>query len=194
MSRPGSCVLMAMAVACLAACTEGPPVETGPQLLAIPPPTSPENLVQAIEVIFNDTVRSAEARVEEFGKLFAPEFTHRFSPDDIGGFGGWGLEREIAQAQRLVEARERGNLVALGLSVTHDPVRELYPPEEGREGWKGVFVTRLERLLVLRPGYDLPEDIHWRRTPRRDQVQIKFSPAPDGSRWFIAEWVDLPRP
>ena len=190
MSRAGFRTLVVMAVSCLAACTERPAVEPEPP--AIPPPTSPENLVKAIEVIFNDTLRSAGARVEEFGDLFAPDFRHFI--ETIGWDAGWGLDQEIAQARILFEARDGGDIETLGLRIMHDPAGALYPPEEDREGWKEVFVTRLDLLLVRRPGYEVPEDVHWVRSGLAGQARIKFSPAPDGSRWFIAEWLELPRP
>ncbi len=47
---------------------------------------------------------------------------------------------------------------------------------------------------MRRPGYELPEDNHWVRSGDGGQAQIKLSPAPDWSRWFIAEWLELPRP
>lgn len=53
-------------------------------------PTAPENLVLAIEVVYNDNVRSAGERFEAYADLFAPAFVfHYWGLEDCGRRCGW---------------------------------------------------------------------------------------------------------
>jgi hypothetical protein len=182
-----------MAVACLAACAEGPPVEPGPEPPAIPPPTSPENLVRAIEVIYNDRVRSAAERVEAYAALLAPDFVYQPSPGDLldclpDGMG-LGLAHEIAIHEALFEAQASGEVEALELRITSQPAEDLEPPPPGREGWKRVACT-IDLRLIAHPDHPAGPDI--RCLARRNGLALLLAaPSADRSRWFIAEWVSL---
>jgi hypothetical protein len=134
--------------------------------------------VRAIEVIFNDTVRSASERHREYENLFAANFEFYDAPPDYPFI--------IEEARGLFEAEESGDIESLRADIDFKPAANLDPTQPGREDWKEVLVTNIHVRLMFNPN-DGMEMIHGGAT-------ILAYPAPDGSRWFLGEWIVLPRP
>ncbi len=176
---------------CAAGCLFSPD-KTGPPPIPppeIPPPTSPANLIKAIEVIYNDKVRSASERLVAYDSLFAPGFLFYLQPVDQehGLPPSWGFATEHESHDGIFHAQDDGRIYSLTLSIVHDPARDLYPPEEGREGWKEVFATNVNLRLLYNPNDGLEVN--------GGQGRYKmFQVSPPTGRWYIGEWIDLPRP
>jgi hypothetical protein len=172
---------------CLFSPKEGdPPIEPPPP---IPPPTSPENLVKALEVIYNDKVRSASERLLAYDSLFSRDFIFRFQAVDIanGLPPSWGISEELESALGMFTAQDESRIYSLILSITHAQAQDLYPPVEGREGWKEVFATNIYLKLLNNP------DDGFEVNGGQGEYQMSQVRPPTG-RWYIREWIDLPRP
>lgn len=178
----------------------------------IPPLTSPDNVIAALEVIYNDTVRSAQERRDEYQKLLlerSPAFLFRFQPSDVGTDPGgtgvpippsWGRDEEINAHERLFTAQENGQVFSLTLDIQRlsdcpDPLEDPPPPgfgcpieESGKEGWYRIFATNVQLRLMFNPNDGLEVD--------GGQAEFDFAPVDpeDPTLWTIGEWKDLPRP
>ena len=171
-------VMTALTLCCYACADEGPTIPSGPQAPEIPAPTSPENLVRAVEVIFNDTVRSASERLREYSNLFAPDFEFHDPPPRYPFI--------LEEARGLFEGQESGDIYSLRASIVFKPAADLDPPEPGRENWKVMFASNIGFRLLMTPSDGYEEN--------GGQAMILAYPTAGGSRWFIAEWFVLPRP
>ncbi len=157
--------------------------------IPIPSPSTPENLVKAIEVIYNDKLRTKDERVTAYDSLFAPTFRFFIQPVDQehGLPESWGIATEIEAHEGMFKAQAEHRIYSLTLSVVHDPARPLYPPEVGREGWMEVFAASVNLRLLSNPNDGLEVN--------GAQGRFKmFQVPPPAGRWYIGEWVDLPRP
>lgn len=183
------CALLAFLLGCDGNfCPEdcgGPPPSPVPQ--TIPPPNSPENVIEAIEIIYNDKVRSARERSEAYASLFEPAFIFHFQGADVahGLPETWQLEQELAAHSRLFDAQERGNIYSVELVVRHGPAIGLIPSELGSAGWKEVFASYVYMRVMtnLEDGFEV----------NGGRAVFVFSPPSDGN-WQIAAWMDLPGP
>jgi hypothetical protein len=153
--------------------------------LVLPALTSPENVISAIQVIYNDKTHSKDDRLAAYASLLDSAFVFHFQPNDIGESTFWLLEEELAAHDCMFGAQAAGNIYSLELRVTNDPAQDLNPPESGREGWKEVFATSvyLRLMLNLDDGFEV----------NGGQSEFKFPPAENG-QFKIGEWIDLPRP
>jgi hypothetical protein len=97
----------------------------------------------------------------------------------------WGFAQEHESAEGLFTAQDNREIHSLTLTIVHDPARDLN--EEGREGWKGVFATSVNLRLLVTPNDGLEVT--------NQQANYKgFQVNPPTGRWYIGEWIDLPRP
>jgi len=160
----------------------------------IPAPTTPENVIKGLQVIYNDKVRGPQERIDAYVNLLSASgsdpneaFIFQFMPADIqmGLPPSWGLDSELAAHRAIFNAQSTGEVYSLELRITHDPAQDLTPPEVGREGWKQVLATNvyLRLMLNLEDGLEV----------NGGQAKFVFPPAHDG-KFKIAEWFDLPRP
>ena len=155
--------------------------------LVLPALTSPENVISAIQVIYNDKTHSKDDRLAAYASLFDSAFVFHFQPADVaqGLPPSWGLEDELAAHDAMFGAQAAGNIYSLELRIIHDPAQDLTPPETGREGWKEVFATNVYLLLMFntQDGFEV----------NGAQAEFKFPPA-EGGQFRIGDWTDLPRP
>ncbi len=160
---------------------------------SIPPPTSPENLIEALQVIYNDPVRTAEERLEAYRSLFSPanhdslpDFLFRFQPSDVapGEDPTWGLDAELQAHQNMFAAQTNRDIFSIELTIQYNPATELQFPEPGQENWREVFATNVFLRLMFNPQDGLLVD----------GGQAKFLCAPADGRWYIVEWMDIARP
>jgi len=153
----------------------------------LPPPSSPENVIEALEITYNDKVRGADERLAIYAGLFTSTFIFRLQPDDVaqGLPEQWGLRDELGMHERLFGAQDLGDVFSIELRVDHEPARDLTPPVSGRAGWKEVFAP----FVYLRLMFNIHEGIE----VNGSQAQFLFPPAERG-RFRIAEWNDLPNP
>ena len=161
-----------------------PPTQAAP---AIPSPTSAENVIEAIAVIYNDKVRIASDRSEAYATLFDPSFIFRFQAADVdsGLPPAWQLEEELAANRAMFNAQDHGDIYSLELRVTHDPAIDVVPSIPGSEGWKQVFASNVYLRLMLNPNEGVEVN--------GGQGVFVFSPPVNGE-WKIAAWMDLPVP
>ena len=197
------CLALALGVVCLAAalfpaCESDRSLSvqrtiTGPDPLPIPPPTSPENLLAALQVIYNDPARDANERLQLYRDLFPPAnrgslpgFTFHFQPADVAPGDGqsWGLDEELEAHVGMFGACESGEVRGLELSLTHLPAEPIEFPGEGQEDWAEIFVSNVFLRIMFNPEDGLVVD----------GAQARFLLAPTADRWFIVDWTDLPRP
>ena len=167
---------------------------TPPEPSEIPAPTSPENVVKSIEVIYNDDVRNAQERLDAYANLLSDgnstpseAFIFKLQPGDIinGLPPAWGRDAELAAHRAIFDAQAAGDIYSLELRITHDPAQDLTPPEIGRDGWKEVFATNVYLRLMFNTDDGLEV--------KGGQANFGFPPAANG-QFKIAEWIDLPRP
>ena len=162
--------------------------------LVLPAPTTPENVVAGMQVIYNDRTHSAIERRQAYENLLsdglgppAEAFIFNFQPSDIinGLPPSWGRDAEVAAHRAIFDAQEAGDIYSLELRITHDPAGPLTPPEDGREGWQQVFATN----VYLRIMFNTDDGLEVNGA----QALFEFPPAHDGA-YRIARWTDLPRP
>ncbi len=159
----------------------------------IPPPGSPESVLDAIAAIYNDTERSAAERAAAYTELFAPgahdlpEFNFELQPYDVqnGLPPEWGLTTESAVHDALFAAQERGEIFSLQMRMTFGVPSDPDPPVPGQEDWKEIFVTNFNLRLMFNPNDGLEVN--------GSQAEVLLAPA-SGGRWYMVEWQDLPRP
>lgn len=159
----------------------------------IPQPTSPENLIEALQVIYNDKVRNSSERGEAYENLFPPEdhedltFEFRFQPADVGREGipeSWGRDSEIAAHRNMFRAQEDRQIHSLTLTITHLPPEDpLDPPAPGA---KEIFATNVHLRLMFNPEDGLEVN--------GGQARFFAAPETDNSRWYLVKWEDLERP
>jgi hypothetical protein len=175
-------------------CEEDDPTEPGDDSLVLPALTSPENVITAMQVVYNDRTHGPIERFEAYATLLTndldpPEraFKFIFQPSDIqnGLPPSWGRPAELAAHEAIFNAQSAGDIYSLELRITHDASQDLTPPEVGREGWKELFATSVYLRLMFNneDGLEL----------NGAQAEFKFPPPADG-KFRIAEWIDLPRP
>jgi len=158
----------------------------------IPAPDTPEHLLDALEVIYNDTVRSASQRLQLYTNLF-PErddptlafiFLLQQSDIDDGLPPSWGRDVEIAVHERMFEAQENRDIFSLRLTIRYDPAAPLEFPPTGQESWMEVRATNISLRLLFNPDDGLEVN----------NGRARFKMAPDNdenpTRWYIAEWKD----
>lgn len=158
------------------------PVRDSPA--AYPPPTSPENLVSALEVVYNDKVRTAAERLESFSSLFAPSFAFHYweARGDSLVERTWGLEEEIEGTRCLFERQDTGAIYSLTLAIREKEVRE---PDGGYPaGWKELRAGRVDLRLLYNPDDGLV----------LNGGSTRFICAPSGGRWLITGWFDPAEP
>jgi hypothetical protein len=154
--------------------------------LVLPALTTPENLISAIEVIYNDKTHTKDDRLAGYASLFDSAFVFHFQGPDIGGIPrSWGLEDELAAHEAMFGAQAAGNIYSLELQVAHNPAQDLLPPDPDREGWQEVFATS----VYLRLMFNLYDGLE----VNGGQAEFKFPPAVNG-QFKIGDWTDLPRP
>src|SRR5262245_23547974 len=71
--------------------------------LVLPPLTSPENVVSAIQVIYNDKTHSSEERLAAYASLLDSSFTFIFQGYDVirGAPASWNREDELLAHERI---------------------------------------------------------------------------------------------
>jgi hypothetical protein len=188
---PRGLVLGVLLVALLA-CEDDP---TNPDLEMAPalqPLTAPENLISNIEILYNDSVRTATERKTEYEKLLAPPsgcdtcqaFLFDFQPTDelIGIPDTWGRDPEIEANANIFHAQANGQIHEMTLNIEFLAAQDLGDP--GRPGWKEVFATNVHLRLLTTPqdGFEILG------------AQARFRAYSAQGRWWIGEWIDLPRP
>ena len=152
----------------------------------MPVPTSPENVIAALQVIYNDRFRNAGERLAAYTDLLDPAFVFRFQSADValGMPEHWGLSNELAVHEHWFDAQDRGEVYSVELRIIHDPVQDL-SPQVGREGWKEALATN----VYLRVMFSLQDGVE----VNGGQARFLFPP-PNRGRYAIAEWTDLPHP
>lgn len=162
----------------LVACDDDTPTQPIPELSWLLPPTSPENLVRNIELIYDDTLHTAAERSAAFEDLLGPFFLFHFQPADREACGceNWGHEEEVQKHRRLFQAQESGQIYSLRLDIQISPAEDV----PNMPGLKRVFAEFfLEVLQAPNDGYVVRS---------RAEFRMELS----GERWLIREWYDLP--
>jgi hypothetical protein len=193
--RPCILCLMALvlSLAMALACNEdiSPPDFEEPTPEVIPAPDSPENLIEAIAVIYEDELRTADERFDAYENLFPADesdlqFVFHFMASDVqhGLPPSWGLAEELEVHRHLFDAQAAGGVFSLTLSLQYLAAEPLPLPDIGQEDWRQVRVTNTNLRLLHTPndGFEI------------NGGQARFCLAPENDRWFICEWHDLPRP
>ena len=155
--------------------------------LVLPELTTPENVISALQVVYNDKTHSKEDRLAGYASLLDTAFVFHFQPADIneGAPPTWGIEEELTAHQAIFEEQSAGRIYSLELTITHNPPRALTPPEQDRDGWQEVVATNIYLRLML----NIEDGIE----VNGGQANFKFPPAQDGL-FRIGDWTDLPRP
>ena len=183
--------LLGLSIVTLVACGDDKSTVPEPQPPALQSLTASENLVSNIKILYNDKVRSATERRIEFEKLLAPPpgcdtcqaFFFDFQPIDEQTQGTpdtWGRDQEIQANANIFQAQANGDIYELTLDI------QVLPPADlnGRPGWKEIFATNVHLRLLTTPydGFEV------------NGGQAQFRAYPAQGRWYIGEWIDLPRP
>jgi hypothetical protein len=145
-----------------------------------PPPTAPESLVAAIEVIYNDRTHSTSERLTAYESLFDSTFLFWFRPD-LYVPPTWPLSVELAAHQNMFAAQDIGLVTSIELHIDYGAATDLDPPQPGREGWQEVFARAVHLRIMFDP-YNGLEVVD-------DPAKFRFPP-PINGRYRIAEWVD----
>lgn len=193
MSRISSrLALLCFVTIALVACGDDNPTGPEPQPPELRPLTAPENLIYNIQVLYNDTVRTAAERRIEYEKLLAPPagcdtcvaFLFDFQPsDEVSGTPDtWGRDQEIQANANIFQAHANGGIFELTLAIQSLPAQDINDPE--KPGWKEIYATNVHLRLLTSPhdGFEM----------RHGQAQFRAYPAQ--GRWWIGEWIDLPSP
>jgi hypothetical protein len=147
-------------------------------------------LLRAIQVLYNDTVRTAQDRFDAYANLFPPtdhpilpSFVFRYGGNDIGAPPiRWETAEELDVHRNLFQAQDGQKISELTLNLTYSHPTDLDPPIPGRKGWKESFVTS-SYISFQRPGEE---------SVRIDVRDTRFVMAPGDDRWYIVDWYELP--
>lgn len=192
MRLPRLAMLLAVATCAVVACKVD--TSTAPQLQPpeLRPLTVPENLVSNIAVLYNDNMRTAAEKKAEYEKLLGPpagcdtcpSFIFDFQPKDEenGTPDTWGRDQEIQANENIFQAQQNGDIYELTLAIQSLPAQDISDPE--RPGWKEIYATNVHLRLLTSPhdGFEI------------NGGQAQFRAYPAQGRWWIGEWIDLPRP
>ena len=186
-------LLSSVLLVALVACGDDNPTDPrgfGPQPTPLPPLTAPENLISSIKILYGDKVRTAVERRIEYEKLLAPPagcdtcpaFLFDFMPYDEETQGTpdtWGRDQEIQATTNIFLEQANGGIYQLTLEIQTLPPADL----NGRPGWKEIFATNVHLRLLVTPqsGFEL------------NGGQAQFRVYSVNNRWYIGEWIDLPR-
>lgn len=161
------------------------------------PTATPEQLVEAMQVTYNDRQHSALERLNEYGRLFQDSgFAFHLQPSDIaqGLPPSWGLNEELEAHRGLFTAQENGEVYSLDLRITHGATERIMGDPE-RVDWERIFASHVFLRLMFNPNDGLEVN--------GGQADFKFAPdlsrpPAEGDRFYgsywIADWTDLPRP
>lgn len=164
----------------------GPPPPPVPP--EIPAPTSPENLVLALEVIYNDKVRTATERRDAYANLLGPSFLFHFQAVDQPSCNceNWGRDEEIAAHENIFQKQDSREIYSLQLDITFTPATNIDPADPNKPDslWQEVFATNVYLKLLTSPqdGFEV------------NGAQAEFHCHKGNGRWYIGDWFDLPRP
>jgi hypothetical protein len=184
-------VILAFSAGCIFSPDEEPPQPVPPE--AIPSfESNPDNLIEALEIVYNDKVRSASQRSQVYETLFPAadhdslEFIFFFQPVDVepGEEPSWGIDGELESHRNMFSAQEARDIFSLELTITRLDPSPLEFPQPGQETWVEMFSTNVNLRLMFNPQDGLLVD----------GGQAKFLAAPADDRWYLTEWTDLPRP
>ncbi len=175
--------LIATSTGCLFE-TDDPQPQTGRSKPAIPAPTSPENVLESLLILYNDDVRTAAERLAEFEKLFVPPdhpnlepYLFKFSPSAVDGGlpPTWDLEAELRSHEHMFAALDAGDLFELRLEWQTAPMTQRL---DG--AWEiSVSNINLRLLFSANDGFELRSGL------------ANFVFREDAGRWYIIEWQDL---
>ncbi len=189
-------IIVSLSVLLLSGCLDpGDKSTVAPQVEPAPvfSPSSPENLIKTLQVIYNDQVRDAAERYLLYQDLFPPAdhatlpgFIFHLQPVDLepGEETSWGLDTELQAHENMFRAQANKEIFALELSIQHAAPIELEYPSQDQQDWREIFATNVSLQLKFNP-----QDGLW-----VDGAQAKFVLAPADDRWYIVDWTDLPRP
>jgi hypothetical protein len=183
----GRCILSVVALVFLVTGCNEETTRPEDDSLVLPELTTPENVISALQVVYNDKTHSKEDRLAGYASLLDSAFIFNFQESDVvyGAPANWGVEEELVAHQSIFDAHSTGDLYSIELRITHDPAEDLSPPESGRDGWQGIFATN----VYLRLMFNLEDGLE----VNGGQAEFKFPPAESG-RFRIGDWTDLPRP
>ena len=149
--------------------------------------------ITALEVIYNDQVRSATERRQEYEELFPPRdhttlpgFKFQLQPGDAQELGieNWGIDPELTIHENMFAAQESRQIFSLSLAIVRLPPEPLDFPPLGQEEWRKIFATNVSLKLLFAPDDGLEVT----------GGQAEFLTAPADDRWYLVEWTDLPPP
>ncbi len=187
-TRLPSLILLSL-VAAATGCGDDP-VAPGPEPPPVPALTAPDSVIRAIEVLYEDQVRTPEEKAAEFAKLLLPRtaaspgLVFRFTDWDVirnGAPDAWGFADEMLAHDALFAAIREGQVHSLRLDMTLAPARDLDPPEPGREGWKEITATDVDLVLLFTPDDGLAVS--------NGEARFLLAPHGDGT-WRLADWED----
>ncbi len=188
-SAPLLLTMIGMALVLFTGCIFDPPREKNCHdcdAVIIPPPSSPENLITALEIIYDDKVRGPSERLALYQDLLGPNFLFWFQEVDreTCGCENWGRDEEIQAHHNIFQKQESGEIYSLRVDISSSPATDLDPPRPEKPGWKRVFASNVFLELLNDPnnGFQV------------NGGQAEFLTQPGSGRWFIGEWTDLPRP
>ena len=89
---------LALSIAVLAAGCEEETTQPEDDSLVLPEPSTPEALISAIELIYNDRTHGADERLAAYASLLDSNFRFHFAMNDFGWplAPSWGLEKELS--------------------------------------------------------------------------------------------------
>ncbi len=186
-----ACPMIVLIVALVSTgCLFSPDETTPPEEIAtpLPPFDSPENVLLAFEILYNDEVRSASQRLEEFQELFpAPDaqdiepYIFKLQPADVGGGElppNWGVSEELRIHENIFAAQESREIHSLTLTWLKAPKTQRL---DGN--WEiGVSNVNLRLLFGPDDGFEV----------RAGLANFVFQEDPNTpDRWYIIEWEDV---
>jgi hypothetical protein len=166
-----------LAVACCTDISKPPPVELT---------SSPESLLQDLQIIYNSTRRDPEERLRAFEELFPPdnhstlpEFRH-LCASAMHPPLAWGLGEELKMHRRLFAAQAHGEIFSLQVTLNHGHAFDIPDPPPEHQGWRQIDAESVNFRLMFNPqdGFEV----------YGGSATFLFSCA-DG-RWYINSWID----
>jgi hypothetical protein len=156
---------------------ESPPP---PDLGSYASPTSPENLINNLQVSYR------RREIEEYAKILAPEFIFKFQPVDQTEIGKefWTHDEDSTGTRALLTTPEVAQIRIDLLNTSRDSTIDETPPADSLR--VRVQTTDLQ--------VDQTNDITWVVTDQQDMFFRKGISAngENASHWFMYEWHDLP--